>query len=236
MIEVNHSTLPLTHARDFTRKSSRWPGRHRQHARRVRSPDFSFTKFIACGRRSLLSLWNDAQLFLFVIYQRIGWNTLDKKNVPPDRRSCADNGFAPENRRPWVDRYIVLDGWVAFSTFLDFAVLVLLKATRAECDRVIKLNACPDLRRLADDHTGAVVDKKMRPNLRARVDVDAGAAVCPFSHDARDQWHLVVKQMRHSMDRDRFQGRIRQNNFFVARGSRIAFVGGVDIRPKKTPH
>jgi len=125
---------------------------------------------------------------------------------------------------------------MAFSAFFYFAVLVFLKATRTEGDCVIKLNARADLRRLADDHTGAVVDKKMRPNLRARVNVDAGAAVRPFSHDARDQWHFLVEQVCHSMNRDRFQRRIRQNDFFVAPGGRVAFVGGVDIRPKKTPH
>src|SRR4029077_13067017 len=149
---------------------------------------------------------------------------------------CANNGFATQNRRPWVDRHVVLDGGVAFSAFFYFAVLVLLKTARAERDRVIKLNARADLRRLTDYYASAVIDKKMRPNLRAWMDVDTGAAVGPLSHDTRDQWHLFVKQVRHSMDRDRFQRRIGQNNFFVARGSRIAFVGGVDIRPKKTPH
>ena len=84
-----------------------------------------------------------------------------KKDVAADGRSCANNGFATENSRSRVNRHVVFDGWMAFSTFFDFAVLVFLKTTRTERDRVIKLNARADLRRLTDDYAGTVIDEKV---------------------------------------------------------------------------
>src|SRR5437899_3079319 len=127
-------------------------------------------------------------------------------------------------------------GCMAFSTFFYFAVFVLLKSARTERDRVIKLNARADLRGLTNYHAGAMVDEKMRANLRARVDVDTGAAVRPLSHDARNQWHFVVKQMRHSINGDRFQRRISENDLFVAFRSRIPFVSSVNVSPKNATH
>src|SRR5450830_1161024 len=125
---------------------------------------------------------------------------------------------------------------MAFSTFYYFAVLVLLKTARSERDRVIKLNACSDLRRLADYDAGAVVDKKMRANSRSGMDIDPSPAVCPLGHDARNQWHPVVQQMRHSISCDRFQRGISENDFFVAFCSRITFVRCVDVCPKHSAH
>src|SRR5207249_8513263 len=111
---------------------------------------------------------------------------------------------------------------MAISTFFNFAVLVLLKTTRTERDRVIKLNARADLRRLTDNYTGAVIDEKILADLRARVNVDPGAAVRPFGHDPWDQRDFVIKEMRHSINSDRFQRGVSENDFFVASRSRIA--------------
>jgi hypothetical protein len=91
---------------------------------------------------------------------------------------------------------------MAFSAFFDFAVLVLLKTARTERDRMIKLNARPDLCRFADDYASAVVDKKMRADFCPGMNVDPGTAVSPFGHNAWNQRHLVVKQVRHSMNGD----------------------------------
>src|SRR4030095_8219752 len=117
-----------------------------------------------------------------------------------------------------------------------FPVLILLKAARAERDRVVKLNACADLRRFTDDYTGAVVDKKMGADFCTGMNIDSGTAVSPLGHDARNQGHLAIKQVRHSMDSDCLQRGISENNFFVTPRSRIAFVGGIDVCPKNSPH
>jgi hypothetical protein len=41
--------------------------------------------------------------------------------------------------------------------------------------------------------------------------------------------------MRHALDGDRFDGGIGHDHFFVAGGSRVAFVSGVDVGPKHLP-
>ena len=51
----------------------------------------------------------------------------------------------------------------------------------------------PDFRRLANDYAGAVVDEEMRADLRAGMNIDAGAAVRPLGHDARNQAALFRK-------------------------------------------
>ena len=122
---------------------------------------------------------------------------------------------------------------VAFPAFADVALIVLLKTARPERDAVVKLHVRADDAAFADDDAGAVIDEKVRADLRAGMDVDTGAAVRPFRHHARNEGQMfLVKEMRHALDGDGFDGRIRENNFFVADRSRIAFVGGVDIRPK----
>ena len=40
------------------------------------------------------------------------------------------------------------------------------------------------------------------------------------------------KDVRHALNGDRFQRRVGQNDFFVTFRRRIAFVGGIDVRPK----
>ena len=70
---------------------------------------------------------------------------------------------------------------------------------------MIKLNPRANLCRFTDDHAGAVVDKKMRTDFCTGMNIDPSPAVCPLGHDARNQGHLIIKQMRHSMNGDSFQ-------------------------------
>jgi hypothetical protein len=58
----------------------------------------SFPKFVTRRDRFVFPFWHDLELFFFIIYERIGRHTLDKKDVAADRRSCADDGFAAQNR------------------------------------------------------------------------------------------------------------------------------------------
>src|SRR5438876_6526850 len=122
---------------------------------------------------------------------------------------------------------------MTLAALFDLAVLVFLKTARAERDAMIKFHARTDFGSLADYDAGPVIDEEMRSNFCARVDIDSGAAVCPFGHDARYQWHLVVQQVRHSVNGDRFQGRISKNDFLVAFRRRITFVSCVNVRPKQ---
>src|SRR5262245_18721615 len=81
-----------------------------------------------------------------------------------------------------------------------------------------------------------MVDEEMRTDLRTGMNIDSGAAVCPLGHDARNQRHLSVEQMRHSINGDRLQRRIGEDDFLVSRSSRVPFVSGVDIRPKRVAY
>ena len=122
---------------------------------------------------------------------------------------------------------------MAFAAFYYLAVLVFLKAARSQGHGVIQFYPRPDPAGFAHDHAGAVIDEKMRADFRAGMNIDAGAGMGPFRHEPRDQRHFFfVKKMRHSLDRDRFNRRIRDDDFLVTRCRRIAFVSGVDIGPK----
>src|SRR4029434_2431627 len=48
--------------------------------------------------------------------------------------------------------------------------------------------------------------------------------------------HFPVEQMRHSINGDRFQRRICEDDFLVTRRGWGAFVGGGDVRPKTATH
>src|SRR5262245_35641876 len=102
---------------------------------------------------------------------------------------------------------------MAFSAFFDFAVLVLLKTTRTERDRMIKLDARAHLCLFAEDYASAVLEKRMPADFCPRMNINPRSAVSPFRHDAGNQRHLVVKQVRHSMNGDRLQRGIGKNNF-----------------------
>src|SRR5436305_13856069 len=88
---------------------------------------------------------------------------------------------------------------MAFSAFFDFAVFVFLKASCAQRDGMIKFHTRTNLTAFTDYHTGAEIDKKMRPDFRAGSNSDPGAAMRPCVHDARNQRHHAVKRLYHSM-------------------------------------
>ena len=46
---------------------------------------------------------------------------------------------------------------------------------------------------------------------------------------------LEVQEMCHPLNRDRFDRRISQDDFFVASRRRISFVSGIDVRPELFP-
>ena len=115
---------------------------------------------------------------------------MHKKNVSADRAARPDYRFTAEHSRVWINRDIVLHFRVSLAAFFDFAVLVLLEAARSKGDAVIQFYPLTNLAGLTDDNAGAVIDKKMRANLCARVNIDPGAAVRPLGHDAWNQWQL----------------------------------------------
>src|SRR5207249_10788304 len=104
---------------------------------------------------------------------------------------------------------------MAFSAFFDFAVFVFLKAARAQRDGMIKFHTRTNLSALTDYNTGAVIDKKMRADLRPGMYIDRGAAVRPFGHDGRNQRHFSVEQVCNSMNGDSLERGIGEYHRFT---------------------
>src|SRR6185503_6309713 len=161
------------------------------------------------------------------------WNTFRQENVGADRRIRANHSVAAHDRGSGVNADTVFDRGVAF-----FPTQRLSGPKRARDERyaLVKFHVRPDLRRLANDHSSAMIDEEMRADLRTWMNIDSGAAVCPLCHDAGNQRNLSVEQVRHSINGDRLQRRISEDDFLVSRSSRVPFVSGVDIRPKRAAY
>src|SRR5204863_7252689 len=151
--------------------------------------DFLFAEFFATAGGLVFSLRHNPELFLLIINRRIGRHALHQKNVAADGRSCADHGLAAENGRARINYHVVFHGRMTFAAFLDFAVLVLLKAARAERDAVIKLHPRTDLGSSANNKSGAMIDEKIRTNFTARVNVDPIPTVRSLDLDSWNQRH-----------------------------------------------
>ena len=75
------------------------------------------------------------------------------------------------------------------------ASLILGEREGAQRDALIELDVVADLRGLADDYAGGVIDEEVPADGRAGVDVHAGDAVGPFGHDARNERHAELVQL-----------------------------------------
>src|SRR5205807_9807963 len=58
----------------------------------------------------------------------------------------------------------------------------------------------------------------------------------PLIHDNQKKQRYLVEQSRHSINGDRLQRRISKDEFLVTRSGRVAFVSGIDVRPKHATH
>ena len=87
-----------------------------------------------------------------------------------------------------------------------------------------------DLGGFADHDAGAVVDEEVVADLRAGVDVDAGAAVGPLGHHAGNERDVeLVELVGQAIDGDRFQAGVAEDHFVERLAGRVAVVGGLDV-------
>src|SRR5690242_20238425 len=109
---------------------------------------------------------------------------------------------------------MVLDRWM---TFLTTQRAACGERTGDKGNSLIKLYVRSDFRRLANHHPRAMVDKEMAANFGAGMNVDSGPTVSPFRHHPRNERKIgQIKNVRHALNRDRFDRRIGQDNFFEA--------------------
>src|SRR5262245_60250340 len=98
----------------------------------------------------------------------MGWDTGGEEDVAANGAAFADNGVSAEDGRAWVDRHIIFDRGMAFAPaeLHDIA-----GGLRAERHAVVYLHVIADDAGFSDDGPGAVVDKEMRPDLRAGMQI-----------------------------------------------------------------
>ena len=90
---------------------------------------------------------------------------------------------------------------------------------------MIKFYVVADGRGLADDDPRTVVDKEMRIDLGARMNIDSRALVPVFGEHAGQQWDLqLIEYMRDALERDGEHARVSDNDFFYAASRGVAFL------------
>ena len=155
------------------------------------------------------------------------------QTLPPMTGAVADDGVAADDGRVGVDGDVVANGRMPLAAdgrSLFITLDVLGEAAGDEADALVKPHAVADLRRAADDHASAVIDEKMRADVGAGMNVDAGAAVRPFGHHAGQEGDaFLVQDMGETEDCDGLDTGIGENDFLLARRRGIALIGGLDI-------
>ena len=94
-----------------------------------------------------------------------------------------------------------------------------------------------ELSRFANHHASAVIDEKVRADLRAGMDVDACAAMRPLCHHAWNQWNVFfIENMSRTLDGNCLQARISQDDLFKAVCGWITLKSSLHIRLQQRPH
>ena len=137
------------------------------------------------------------------------------------------DGVAAHDRGAGVDRHAVFDGRMAF---LSAQCLPRGQRLRHQTDALIHLHVVADDGGLAHDRAGAVIHEEVRADLRARMQVHAGAGVRPLGHDARNERDVVeIEFVRQPLHGDGFDERIRDDDFLLARRGGVAVEGRLGV-------
>src|SRR5262245_21627284 len=79
-----------------------------------------------------------------------------------------------------------------------------------------------------------MVHEKVCADLCAWMEVHAGAAVCPFGHNARNERDIFeIKLMSQALNSDGLDEWIRHDDFFLAERSRVTVVSGFSVGGEK---
>src|ERR1700722_3983921 len=170
---------------------------------------------------------DDLDVDVFLEDERARGDALHQEYAGADGAAGADDGFAADDGGVGVDGDMVFDRWMAF---LPVQLLSAGERASDEADALIHFDVAADLGGFADDRAGAVVDEKVRADLRAGMKVDAGAAMRPFRHDAGDEGDVLeVKLVREALDGDGLDEGVCDDDFLFAERGGVAFVGGFDV-------
>ena len=103
---------------------------------------------------------------------------------------------------------------MALVAFDDLAAGVFREGKRTESDPLINLHAGTDFGGFADHDAGSVVNENTAPQTRSGVNVDSGDTVCILAQHTGNQRHfLLIQAMRNTLDCDRFDSGVAQDDF-----------------------
>ena len=149
------------------------------------------------------------------------------EDVGTDGYVVADDGIPAQDRSARIDDDVVLDGRM---TLLVAESVRMVERLRAEGDALVDADIVADLRGLADDDAGAVVDEEAMADGRARMDVDACRGMSEFAHHTRKDFNAMdMKNMRNAMNEQRIEARVGRDDLFFALRRRITEISRVHV-------
>ena len=108
--------------------------------------------------------------------------------------------------------------------------LALVPCGTAQRDAVIQSAVIADFRRLADHHTGAVIDEEAATNRCAGMNVDIGQEARDIAQPACGEAPAVLPQrVRQTMEEHRVQPRVGQQDFHARACRRIAVEDAIQV-------
>ena len=114
----------------------------------------------------------------------------DEKKAAPTFIECAERNLDIPiygDGSSWVNSHMILDVRVALNAFDRMSMFVEFEGFGPQGDTLIDLHVVAQFRCLPDDHAGAVVDEKVRSDLRTRMDIRTGSLMGVLGQHARNQ-------------------------------------------------
>src|SRR5580698_9232699 len=99
-----------------------------------------------------------------------------------------DDCVAADDRCAGINRYPVLEGRMPL---LSAQRLSGGQRLRHQTDALVQLDLVSDDSRLSHHGTSAVIDEEVRTNAGTRMQIDSGARVRPFGHDAGNERYVL---------------------------------------------
>ena len=157
-------------------------------------------------------------------------DAVGQPDVAADDGIVSDTGISAQDGCAGIDDHVVPDVGMSLQTLDGVSVFIQRETLRTEGDALVQFDMMSDHSSLADYDACTMVDEKVTADGRAGMDVDSGKPVGVFRHHPRQErdFHLV-KLMGETIDADRLERRIGQDDLTLACSCRISFVGRPDI-------
>src|ERR1700743_507183 len=133
-----------------------------------------------------------------------------------------------QNFRAGSDHHVVADRRMAFP---------LLVAGPAECNTLVDQNVVANFRSLADNNARTVIDEKTPPDLRSRVDFNAGQKTRNLRDEPRNDRDVrLVQPMRETVQQNGVEAGVTEEDFNGALRRWVFTKYGIDLFPDSGKH